>query len=415
MSEIKIRTLESSDRLDDLIAMNLAVHKVDSGFLKRLLELNPSSNNPAFHRFLTVDDRIVSGTSLFRHNLQWYGSDIRAGEIGLVGTLEQFRNRGYARLLMNSWLRTMADERIPVSFLWGIPNFYENYHYYYAYPHHDTRYIIFPRECVENDKPTADIRTAMESDLVEIRSLYQKYNSDLNGHHVRYEKLWEYYFTLTGGKGDQKAGWWVLENPADGYAFVPDIPNHPPVVWEIAAASEEALKNIVMGIFKEFRGLEKLGFRHHPDMPVGRWLYHWGAKVRSVEDIWKGTWGGMVRLHDPQSCLRRMENKFSERIADSKFFNLTTQIVFSSELGSMNINIKDGKVDVLRHDGRTQIKIPARVLTPIVTGYSGIDRFRSELPDIPDKTFEILEVLFPKGMVYMYPLLYADEKFNYPE
>ncbi|MCX6645639.1 MAG: GNAT family N-acetyltransferase [bacterium] len=415
MSEIKIHTLETNERLEDLTALNMAVHNIDSGFCRRLLELNPSGNNPSCHRYLTVDDRIVSGASLFRHNLLWYDSDIRAGEIGLVGTLDQFRNRGYARLLMNSWLSTMDEERIPLSFLWGIPGFYEKFHYHYAYPNHNTRYIIFPEECIEGFKPTGGVRPAVQDDLDKIRKLYRSYNSDLTGHHVRYEKLWQYYFDLTGGSGNEKSGWWVLENPSDGYAFVPDIPKSPPEVWEIAVASEEGLKNLVYGIFKEYRGLEKLGFRHHPDMPVGKWLYHWGAKIRSCEDIWKGSWGGMVRLNDPQFCLRKMEKKFSERLARSQFFNLTNQIAFSSELGSMVIEIKDGKVDVHRYDGRAKMEIPLRVLTPITTGYRGIERFRDDLKDIPDDTYEILSVLFPRDKVYMYSLLYADEHFSFPE
>lgn len=414
MSEIKIHSLETSNRLEDLIELNAKVHNVDSGFCRRLLELNPASNNSSYHRFLTVDGKIVSGTSLIRHNLRWYGSDIRAGEIGLVGTLEDFRNKGYSRLLMSSFLKTMEEERIPLSFLWGIPNFYEKDQYYYAYPHHETRYVSFPFNCTEKFETTASIRPAIEDDLGEIQNLYRTYNADLNGHHIRYRKNWDYYFKLTGGNGREKTGWWVLENPSDGYAFVPEIPKKPPEIREIAVTSEEALKNIVVGIFKKYRGLEKIGFRHHPGMPIGRWLYHWGAKIRSHEDIWKGAWGGMVRLNDPQSCLRGMEKTFAERLSMSRFFNISTEIAFSSELGSVSINISDGKVDVHRYDGHTKLEIPARVLTPITTGYHAIDKYRDELKNIPDEIFEILSVLFPGGKVYMYSMLYADEEFTYP-
>jgi predicted acetyltransferase len=413
MSQIKIHSLDESNRIKELVALNLTVHGEDSGFWERMLEQNPSFNDPTYHRFLTVDDKIVSGTSLFEHKIKWYGTEIDAGEIGLVGTLENFRLKGYSHLLMSSWLETMKKQKIPLSFLWGIPDFYEKFYYYYAYPDHGTPYVVMPRSCVQEYKPTMNIRAANVEDIKEIQNLYNSYNADLNGHHIRHEKQWKYYMRLTGGEGKEKQSWWVLDDPSNGYAFVPDLPNKPPVVWEIAAVSEDSLRNLVYRIFGKYPGLEKLYFNHHPEMPVGRWLYHWGAKTRSTEDIWKGTWGGMVRLNEPVTCIKCMEEKFNERIAKSRFFNYTGAIPFKSDLGNVLIDISSGKVEVSKCPGRAKYEIPAEVLTPITTGYRGIERYRENLKDLPDEVYELLKVLFPRDKVYMYGLLYADESFSF--
>ena len=410
MSHITIKSLADENRLDELASLNLIVHSINERFCTNVFELNPSSNKPEYHRYVLDHGRIVAGTSLLRHTLQWYSSTIPAGETGLVGTLEEHRGKGYATALMNDWLDTMRDDGTPLSFLWGIPDFYEKFHYHYAYPNHGTSYVSLPRSCILDWEPAGTIRPATAEDRFWIRKLYRAYNAGLVGCQVRDEKQWEHYFKLT--ENAKNVQWWVPEDPLGGYALVA---GSPPAVWEIAAPSPNSLRILVSGIFENRPDLERLDFFHHPDMPIGRWLYRWGARVSSPEDIWKGTWGGMVRLMKPSALLAPMSDKLAERIAASRFFAFIGEIAFQSEVGGAIIDISDGEIKIHENSERTGFQIPARVLTPMMTGYRGFERFRDELKDIPDSIADILAVLFPRDTVFMYTLLYADEELSKPE
>jgi len=415
MTEIPVSSLDQNNRFDDLRALNVTIHGLSEAFFDRILLHNPASNNPACHRFIELDGNLVSGTSLLRHNIQWYGEIIPAGEIGLVGTLEPYRNRGFSKRLMNSWLETISEENIPFSFLWGIPGFYERFHYYYAYPNHFTPYIVFQRSRTELWESTGSIRNAELSDRWWIQKLYRAYNAGVTGCQVRTGDQWNWYFKVTDGSTfDKHHMWWVPEDPMGGYAFVSAGPSDDILlVREIAAPSRNALKLLVMGLFENYPDIRKLAFFHHPDMPVGKWLYHWGADMRSPEDIWKGSWAGMVRIINLPRLLTCMENTLSSRLANSRFFKTSSPIPIKSESGKALIKISDGQVEIESLDSNARFFIPARVLTPIMTGYQGFDRFRSEVKDIPDDIAEILSVLFPRDIVYMHNLLYIDEGFEY--
>lgn len=405
MAHGKILSLADEDRTEELIELNAAVHEEGPVFRNYIVN-DPTLNDPSNHRFLLLDGKIVAGVSLLPHKLRWHETTISAGEIGLVGTLQQYRNRGYCTRLMESWIETMQKQTVPLSFLWGIPGFYERYQFYYGLPHISTAYVSFPRSCTKGWEPTGTLRRAETRDQWWIKKLYRAYNTGLTGSEVRSDERWDWYFRLVSGK---QADWWVSEDPMGGYALVA---SDPPIVWEIAAPSPSSLRNFVLGLFNAYPDLVVLDLYHHPGMPIGRWLYQCGARISSPEDIWQGTWGGMVRLNDPLALLQTMTDKLQSRLENSRFFGHTGTIAFTSEVGGAVIRLDDGAIEIEPVDSKAALHIPAYVLTPLLTGYRGFERFREELRDIPDETADILSVLFPRDLVFVYRLLYANEHFS---
>jgi predicted acetyltransferase len=410
MPDTRILSLADDNRLEELVALGSVVHTVDEGFMRRMLALSPESNDPSYHRYLSSNGKIVAGTSLIPHTMQWHGTTVRAGEIGLVGTLEERRKQGCCTALMESCIGSMKADGTPISFLWGIPGFYQRFQYHYAFPHTSTGYVSLPKSRVGGWVPTGTIRRAEPADLWWIRKLYRTYNVGLTGCIVRSEELWDWIFRLTMDHDQGK--WWITEDPAGGYALVSD---KPPKVWEIAAPSESSLKNLVLGIFREYPEIETLDFCHHPDMPIGRWLYRWGAGVSSPEDLWQGTWGGMARVIDLEALLRAMVDKLNARLAGSRFFRHTGEIPIKSEVGSATIKIADGMAKIEPLDGNSAVSLPASVLTPMLTGYRGFVRFRPDFKCIGNETLDLLTILFPRDLVHVSPLLYVDEFFELGE
>jgi len=413
-----IHSLKTLDRFDDLMKLNMTVHTdLPERFFRQYVQMNPASNNPAFHRFILHDDKIVAGTSLIQHKIYWHGAEIPASEIGLVGTLEEHRNKGYSTALMNDCLDSMRSDGIPISFLWGIPDFYERFHYYYGYPNHFSAYISLPKSCTEDLNKTGRIRKATSEDLEAIKRIYREYNKAMSGWQIRSDEMWDYYFDLTSR--DEKHAWWVAGAPVKGYAFVGEpvksgtfACGELPVVQEIGFidSDEASLIDLILGLFHEHPEMEKLDFYHHPKAPIGEWLFRRGAQVRSAEDIWRGSWAGMVRLIDTAKLLSLMTGKFNERLANSRFYKYTSEIPIESEVGGAVISISDGEAIVQNSGKGPGIHIPACVLTPIVTGYHGFERYRNGLTNIPNEIKDILAALFPGDRIFMHHLLYIDEE-----
>jgi GNAT superfamily N-acetyltransferase len=407
METFEIRSLADDDRAEELVSFNTGIHGPPEGVFRRYIQLDPNTSRPDFHKFIVHSDRIVSATSLLPHALGWHGTSISTGEIGLVGTLKEYRRKGLSSHLMEHWLEFMHSNGIVLSFLWGIPNFYEKFHFYYAFPHVATPYVSLPRSCSEGWQSTVPTRDATVDDVSRISELYLTYNSGITGCEIRNHSQWEWIYELTTGKS---RGRWLITTDNSAYAL---IAGDRPTVWETAAESGSALKNLVLGIFKEYPDLGILEFRHHPDMPVGRWLYRWGAWVSSPEDIWKGTWGGMVRLVDPLELLCRMAPKLQSRLSESKFFKFTGAVPFNSEVGGGVIDIHDGEVAIEPLTGKAEYVIPASILTPIMTGYRGFERFREDMADLPDRVADLLAVIFPRDVVYSYALGFVNEHFEH--
>jgi len=123
----------------------------------------------------------------------------------------------------------------------------------------------------------------------------------------------------------------------------------------------------------------------------------------------------MARILDLPALLTAMTSKLESRLSKSRFFKFTGHIPIRSEVGSADLLISDGKVTVEPVEKAGEIvSFPASVLTPLLTGYRGFERFRSAFTDFPAETCDLLNVLFPRDLAYVYSLLYVDEYFSMP-
>ncbi|MBN1964567.1 MAG: GNAT family N-acetyltransferase, partial [Anaerolineae bacterium] len=78
------------------------------------------------------DGGLAAHTMLIPRQFQIGVSTIPASEIGVVGTLETHRGRGYARALLTRALERMSARGDALGMILGIPNFYERWGYEYA-------------------------------------------------------------------------------------------------------------------------------------------------------------------------------------------------------------------------------------------------------------------------------------------
>ena len=82
--------------------------------------------------FIEADGVAISHACVIDRPILIGGTPITAGEIALVGTVQERRERGFARVLLEHLLGYMRRQRYPMAFLFGIPEFYERFGFRYG-------------------------------------------------------------------------------------------------------------------------------------------------------------------------------------------------------------------------------------------------------------------------------------------
>jgi len=78
---------------------------------------------------LLLEGRPISTCAIIPLTLRIGAATVRMDGIGMVGTLPQYRGRGYARRLLSAALAHMAAGDAALTMLYGIPNFYLQFGY----------------------------------------------------------------------------------------------------------------------------------------------------------------------------------------------------------------------------------------------------------------------------------------------
>jgi hypothetical protein len=121
---------------------------------------------------LIVDGRSVSRLWIVPFTLRIGAATIRMDGIGGVGTTDEFRRRGYARMVLDAAVARMQQGDAAISMLYGIPNFYAKIGYATAGPDH---LIELPTLQEPARLPAGwHIRPAAASDLPALRRIYER-------------------------------------------------------------------------------------------------------------------------------------------------------------------------------------------------------------------------------------------------
>lgn len=176
---------------------------------------------------MLIKDRIAANVSIIRRRIFLGGKSIAMGGIGSVATHPDFRQKGYAKILMEEVLRAMIDEGTYISILLTeVPWAYESLGWKIV----PQAYLIIDLGDQKDNK--IDKNISITGELKEVRSIIPLYNETaptLSGAIDRDEKYWEDYY-LTGIVGFENSGDKVLLYKEDsqllGYARLHDENTH---------------------------------------------------------------------------------------------------------------------------------------------------------------------------------------------
>ena len=126
----------------------------------------------------TEDEQDVSCLWIHEYQMRFGLAQLKLGGIAGVGTIEEHRNRGYSRRVMEDSTAFMTENGFDVAMLFGIPNFYPKFGYATVLPE---TWVELDTEEAQTAAPTYQVRQFEIRDAPKILALYAANNVERTG------------------------------------------------------------------------------------------------------------------------------------------------------------------------------------------------------------------------------------------
>jgi predicted acetyltransferase len=339
---------------------------------------------------------------------------IRAGAIGYTATHPEHRRQGLAAALMEDWTRELTQSGEHVSFIVGIPNFYEQFGYEFSFPL-DIRDspVSIDLSQLSNEETGTNVRQFEENDIPILAALYDKENATRTGSLVRTDEYWEWLLRGLHDSGRIKRGdIWLVEDSDQqplGYAMLHPGPLDELEVWEAAAAGEDVAAALLSAVAAKARleGSRCIDLKLPLDHLVTRKALSQGAYVSAYSS------GVYARLLDLHSLFEAMQPELERRLRCSSQAEWQGTLRLATDVGTVYLAITDRKLEV---GGRVspihKLEVPQSLLVKLVTGYTSVRWVAGVLnvqwmaglanARIEQGLWPIMQALFPKGCPYIW-------------
>ena len=209
---------------------NGIIHDSGVADMARELILNHPYTRP--EHWLYVEDestsQVVSSLCLIPWTWRYEDVELRAGEVGLVGTLEAYRHRGLVRTQFARHAELLREGGYDLSHIQGIAYFYRQFGYAYALPLEGGWRVdlhLIPQPTEDEQPARYSFRQATLDDLPTLMKLYDEAAQDLAIHATHDEATWRYLLTHANGT-EMERDIWIIQNANERIAGYLCTPKH---------------------------------------------------------------------------------------------------------------------------------------------------------------------------------------------
>jgi hypothetical protein len=351
--------------------------------------------------------QVVSSLCLIPWTWRYEGVDMPAGEMGIVGTLEEYRHRGLIHVQVDHFKRRLRERGCLLSQIQGIPYFYRQFVYEYALPLEGGLRIEL-RDVPTPPDGSFALRVATRDDLPALTRLYDEAAGDLAIRAVREKATWRYLLAHTGGT-EMERDTWIVQGADGQIAGYMCIPKHhfgeELVVSEVSRLGFDAALAALDHLKTLALERDKPGIRLN--LPAGCTLMQ-VARSLGAHDL--GTYAWQIHVPDFTALLRTLAPVFERRIEQSPFAGLTRDVRLSLYREALVLRFVEGRLAEVTNGGTTGdeaiLHLPPLQFIPLVLGYRTVKELRAAYPDVSVvATWRLLvDTLFPKTSSFIYTI-----------
>jgi len=405
-----LRSVASRDDISRIARLCVEVlGSAEVGNLSRTLLLAHPATSPEHWLFVeeAKTGAVVSTLCLIPWRIRFEGVELKAGEMGIVGTKEAFRNKGLIRHQVERFNDLLESGGYDFSHIQGIPYFYRQFGYEFAVP-------LEPRWRVDLDRipdPKKDtgvkFRRADHTDLPELMRFFDEVNQQLTIRSLRDASIWEYLLGPSM-KTEMAADTWVVTDSSGEVVSYFRVSHHGfgkglsvsevgPMKPDLSLAVLSKLKGLALRKKKPYI---RLNLPDECDLvEVSRALGAYNPR----------SWAWQIRLLHLGGLLEKLAPVFEKRLALSPFAGTSETLCLNLYREAFALRFEKGRckeVKSLGYRERSGVCLPPPLVVPLLFGYRTPRELslteHDFLLDARGRLF--MEALFPPVKAFFYTI-----------
>jgi hypothetical protein len=402
-SGLALRTAMADD-VDRLAVFNGLIHGPEIvGMTRRLLLEHPHVTGRDFAFVEDASGKVVSSLCVIPWLWSYAGMPLPVGEMGIVGTLEEYRNRGLVRAQIPLFRQRLHERDCLLSIIQGIPFFYRQFGYEYALPLEATISLELRQvpagPAHSSGEPAFTFRRATQEDIPVLAKLYSEAAGALTIHAERDAATWRYLLAPYSVPDAMSHQTWLVEDDAAviGYFRVAEFHFHSELTVDEASALpfDAGLTTLTfLRDLAEKRSEPGIRLNLSADHNLSRLVLAYGGRDR-------GAYSWQLMIPDIPALLRGIAPALESRLAASMFAGLTRELRISFFREGFTMSFERGRLvkitDMARRPNGWDASMPMQAFTPLVFGWRSLEQLHETYPDLGawGVTRLLLETLFP--------------------
>ena len=325
-------------------------------------------------------DEPVAAFALVPWNVEWEGVPLKVAEMGIVGTLEEYRGQGLQRRLNAEFDRALHDQGYDLAIIQGIPGFYGQFGFHYALPLEN--HINLPLHAVGETDPSWSFRLATQEDIPLLMREDAAYRAAFSLAVRRDEPVWRY---MLGPSRDTEYGseFWIMEKA--GARFYCRMPREGFGAGLIVSEVSEGISAPAMGALLAFcrdkateRAKPYIRFNLHDDTAPGRLVRGAGAPA-GTPYAWQ------VKVPDAARLLRTAAPVLERRLAGSAFAGLDGRLRLDFFCRGLDMVWEAGRlarVEAMSGEAEHRFCANTNLFAALCLGHRSWEELRRVQPDI---------------------------------
>jgi hypothetical protein len=349
--------------------------------------------------------QVVSSLCLIPWTWCYEDVEIPTGEMGIVGTLEEYRRRRLIGAQVEYFKQRLGERGCLLSQIQGIPYYYRQFGYEYALPLEgglrlETRHVPAPP-----DTPFTFCLATLQ-DVPTLMRLYDEGSQDLAIHTVRNEAIWQYLLTHSKGT-EMEQEIWIIQKAEQVVGYV-CVPKHhfgeELVASEVSRMGYEAAMATLHHLKMLTLERNRPGIRLN--LPANCTLMQ---LARSLDTYDMGTYAWQIHVPDLAALLHALTPVFERRVAESLFAGLTKDVCINLYRETIQLRFEAGKLVEVANLGFAEgadIRVPPLQFIPLILGYRTVKELQTAYPDVGIASpWQLLaDTLFPKVTSFIYTI-----------
>lgn len=403
---LTLKSIHTPDDLERWAQFQAHIHGESVAEMCRALLLHHPTTRPEQWWYIEEDStqRIVSALCLIPWRWRCEEVELKAGELGIVGTLEEFRSRGLSRTLTRQHPAALEAGGYDLSHIQGIPYFYRQFGYEYAMPLEGGWHLEL-HQVGEAPDTGITLRPATEAD---IRVLSQHYHDAARGLSIsacRGDEEWRYLLTHSL-RTEMATDFWLVIDPAGvptGYVGVQRFGFSEGLnIGEVSDLSSDAAVAVLS--FAKGLAIER-------GKPFIRLVPPEHTSLQQIAAAWgahnTGRYAWQIHIPSPARLMRTMGPVLERRLAASAFAGMTGPVHLNLYRRGVVLRFAAGKlagVDEVPGSQSEQINVPPLLLAPLALGWRTAEELAGIYPDfiVRGAATPLVAALFPPLKSFLY-------------